>query len=49
MKEILVSTALALGQTPSVVDGDTVKLAGISIRLTDFDTPELHAASCRRS
>jgi len=31
LKEILVSAALAIGQTPSVIDGDTVKLAGTSI------------------
>ena len=41
LKEALVLAALALGQTPSVVDGDTVKLAGVSIRLTDYDSPEL--------
>jgi hypothetical protein len=32
LKEILVLAALSLGQTPSVVDGDTVKLAGVSIQ-----------------
>jgi endonuclease YncB( thermonuclease family) len=38
-----------LGQTPSVVDGDTVKLAGVSIRLVDFDSPELFSSNARRN
>jgi endonuclease YncB( thermonuclease family) len=46
IKETLVTIALALGQTPSVVDGDTVKLAGVSIRLTDYDAPELFNSKC---
>jgi endonuclease YncB( thermonuclease family) len=46
LKEILVSAALALGQTPTVIDGDTVRLAGVSIRLTDYDSPELFSSKC---
>lgn len=46
IKETLVITALALGQIPSVTDGDTVKLAGIRIRLTDYDSPELFSPKC---
>ena len=46
LKEILVSAALAIGQTPSVIDGDTIKLAGVSIRLTDYDSPELFSSKC---
>ena len=44
-KEILVTIALALGQVPSVVDGDTVRIANVSIRLTDYDAPEI-AGKC---
>src|SRR5262245_18090141 len=39
--------ALAIGQ-PTVVDGDTVRIAGVSIRLTDYDTPELFSPRCPR-
>jgi endonuclease YncB( thermonuclease family) len=46
IKEAIVLAALAFGQTPSVIDGDTVKLAGISIRLTDYDSPELFSSKC---
>jgi len=46
LKEILVSAALAIGQTPSVIDGDTIKLAGVSIRLTYYDSPELFSSKC---
>jgi endonuclease YncB( thermonuclease family) len=46
LKEILVSAALTLGQTPTIIDGDTVKIAGIAIRLTDFDSPELFHPKC---
>ena len=35
-----------MGQTPTVIDGDTVKLAGVAIRLTDFDAPELFSSKC---
>ena len=42
----LVSAALAAGVTPSVIDGDTVKVAGVSIRLVDFDAPELFNPRC---
>jgi endonuclease YncB( thermonuclease family) len=48
IKEALVTVALAFGQTPTVIDGDTVKLAGVSIRLTDYDTPELFHPKCPR-
>jgi endonuclease YncB( thermonuclease family) len=41
LKETLVLAALSLGQTPSVTDGDTVRIVGVSIRLTDYDAPEL--------
>jgi hypothetical protein len=30
-KEALVLTTLTLGQTPTVIDGDTVRIAGVSI------------------
>ena len=46
LKEALVLAALVLGQTPTVIDGDTVKLAGVSIRLTDYDAPELFSPKC---
>jgi endonuclease YncB( thermonuclease family) len=46
IKETLVTIALALGQVPSVVDGDTVRIAGISIRLVDYDSPELFSSKC---
>jgi endonuclease YncB( thermonuclease family) len=36
------NAALAIS-SPAIVDGETVRIAGVSIRLTDFDTPELHA------
>src|SRR5215471_16505599 len=40
---------LALSATsPTVVDGDTVRVAGISIRLTDYDAPELFHPRCPR-
>jgi len=42
-KETLVLIALGFGQTPTIVDGDTIKLAGVRIRLVDYDSPELHA------
>ena len=31
IKEAIVLAALAFSQTPTVIDGDTVKLAGVSI------------------
>ena len=46
IKETIVAASLALGQIPTVVDGDTVKLAGVRIRLTDFDAPELYSPKC---
>jgi endonuclease YncB( thermonuclease family) len=48
IKEAIVLAALAFGQTPTIVDGDTVRIAGVSIRLTDYDTPELFSAKCPR-
>ena len=45
LKEILVTIALASGQVPSIVDGDTIKIANVRIRLVDFDTPEI-AGKC---
>jgi micrococcal nuclease len=47
-KESLVLVALALGQTPVPVDGDTIKIAGVSIRLVDYDSPELFRPKCPR-
>jgi endonuclease YncB( thermonuclease family) len=47
MNELLVSAALLLA-VPTVVDGDTVKVANVSIRLTDYDTPELFHPRCAR-
>jgi endonuclease YncB( thermonuclease family) len=32
----------------TVVDGDTVRIAGVSIRLTDYDSPELYSPKCPR-
>jgi len=46
LEQTLVLAALSLGQTPTVTDGDTVKLAGVSIRLTDYDSPELFHPKC---
>jgi endonuclease YncB( thermonuclease family) len=31
-----------------VIDGDTVRICGVSIRLDDYDAPELHHARCER-
>jgi hypothetical protein len=47
IKETLVLAALAVS-SPAVVDGDTVRIAGISIRLTDYDSPELYPPKCPR-
>ena len=47
IKETLVLAALAIAQ-PSVVNGDTVKIAGVRIRLTDYDSPELFSPKCPR-
>ena len=46
IKELLVSTGLATGQVPTVTDGDTVKIVGMRIRLTDYDSPELFSPKC---
>jgi len=32
--------------SPTVIDGDTVRVAGIAIRLTDYDAPELFHPRC---
>jgi endonuclease YncB( thermonuclease family) len=45
IKEAIITIALALGQVPNVVDGDTIKIANVRIRLVDFDTPEI-AGKC---
>ena len=47
IKETIVLMALTIGQ-PTVVDGDTVRIAGVSIRLTDYDSPELFSPKCPR-
>jgi len=44
-KEALVLAALAVS-SPTVIDGDTVRIAGVSIRLVDFDAPELFHPKC---
>jgi len=46
IKEALVTAALTFGQIPTVIDGDTVRIAGVSIRLTDYDSPELFSPKC---
>src|SRR5215472_10558488 len=45
LKEAIVLAALAVS-SPTVIDGDTVRIAGISIRLTDYDAPELFSPKC---
>jgi len=45
IKERIILAALAVS-SPTVIDGDTVKIAGISIRLTDYDAPELFSSKC---
>jgi endonuclease YncB( thermonuclease family) len=47
IKETLVLAALAIS-SPAVIDGDTVRIAGVSIRLTDYDSPELFSPKCPR-
>jgi len=47
LKEALVLAALAVEQ-PTVTDGDTVKIAGVRIRLVDYDSPELFSPKCPR-
>lgn len=46
IRELLVTAAMAAGATPTVIDGDTVKVAGVSVRLTDYDAPELFSPRC---
>jgi endonuclease YncB( thermonuclease family) len=48
LKELWVAGLLALGAVPSVTDGDTVKVVGVSIRLVDYDAPELFHPRCLR-
>jgi endonuclease YncB( thermonuclease family) len=45
IKEAIVLAALAVS-SPTVIDGDTVRIAGVSIRLTDYDSPELFHPKC---
>ena len=47
IKETLVLAALVLS-SPAMVDGDTVRIAAVSIRLTDYDSPELFHPKCPR-
>jgi micrococcal nuclease len=47
-KETIVLIALTVGTMPTVIDGDTVKIAGVHIRLTDYDSPELFSPKCPR-
>jgi len=47
IKETLVLAALAIS-SPAVLDGDTVRIAGVAIRLTDYDNPELFSPKCPR-
>jgi len=47
IKEAIVLAALAVS-SPTVIDGDTVRIADISIRLTDYDAPELFSPKCPR-
>jgi endonuclease YncB( thermonuclease family) len=47
LKETFVLAALAVS-LPTVIDGDTVRVAGVSIRLTDYDSPELFSPKCPR-
>jgi endonuclease YncB( thermonuclease family) len=41
-------TGSTKSQIPTIVDGDTVKVAGVRIRLTDYDSPELFSPKCPR-
>jgi hypothetical protein len=47
LKEILVLAALAVS-SPTAIDGDTIRIAGISVRLTNYDSPELFHPKCAR-
>jgi hypothetical protein len=38
LKEALVLAALSLGQIPSIVDGDTIRIVGTRNRLVDYET-----------
>jgi endonuclease YncB( thermonuclease family) len=42
LKEILLATALSL----QIVDGDTIKVDGLTYRLVGYDTPELRSGKC---
>ena len=56
MRQLLIATALALLTVPSavaadglrVVDGDTIHLNGMPIRLLHIDTPETWSPRCQR-
>jgi micrococcal nuclease len=48
IRSTLISLALLAGCQPRAVDGDTLRLSGISIRLVDYDAPELFSPRCRR-
>ena len=47
IKEAIILAALAVS-SPTVIDGDTIRIAGVSVRLTDYDAPELFSAKCPR-
>jgi micrococcal nuclease len=42
LKEILLAAALSL----QIVDGDTIKVDGLTYRLVGYDTPELRSGKC---
>jgi endonuclease YncB( thermonuclease family) len=43
MKELLLLFCLS---TPHAIDGDTFKACGVSVRLSDYDLPELYHSRC---
>ena len=47
IKDAIILAALAVS-SPTVIDGDTIRIAGVSVRLTDYDAPELFSAKCPR-
>jgi micrococcal nuclease len=42
LKEILLATVLSL----QIIDGDTIKVDGLTYRLVGYDTPELRSGKC---
>src|SRR5262245_11335629 len=48
IKETIVLIALALGQAPTVIDGNTVQIAGVLVRLVDFESPAPKCPRARR-